>query len=163
MSDVHYSTTRPPSPFPSQRPPPSPSPSSSSTSPSLSTSLSSSSSSLSTALLRFFNSPDRPASGSSGGALLLLAASVISQSSFRLKCQWTVRRSPVELEPPSHFTVDGRPEYEHRTFASWQGLQMMELLLPACIWQEIFFVLHRLQGSFSSSTSSPSSGSSSTG
>ncbi|KAJ3930883.1 MAG: hypothetical protein NXY57DRAFT_962278 [Lentinula lateritia] len=63
---------------------PIPSPSSS-TSSSLSTSLSSSSSSLSMTLLRFFNNPDGPGSGNSGGVHLLLAASVISQSSFQLK------------------------------------------------------------------------------
>ncbi|KAJ4501141.1 hypothetical protein C8R41DRAFT_913708 [Lentinula lateritia] len=73
---------------------PSPSSTSSSPSPSFPSSLvcpassfisTSSSSSLSTTLLLFFDNPNGPASGISGGDLLLLAVSVINQSNFWLR------------------------------------------------------------------------------
>ncbi|KAJ3911112.1 hypothetical protein F5877DRAFT_86459 [Lentinula edodes] len=75
----------------------------------------SSSSSLSTTLRLFLDKPNGPASGISGGDFLLLTVSVINQSNFRLKCRWHL---PVGFVPPSHFTVDGLPEYEHRTLVS---------------------------------------------
>ncbi|KAJ3884201.1 hypothetical protein GG344DRAFT_84404 [Lentinula edodes] len=135
---------------------------SSSLSPSFSTSSSvfssiplASSSSLSTTLRLFLDEPDGPASGISGGDLLLLAALVISQSNFLLKSAGyrRVAELPGSQGPP------GARRSDLTLF-----LVLRSIAARTCIWQEIFLVLHRSQGSLSSSLpSSPLSGSPTTG